>query len=386
MRSKLSCFVVAFVFLLGSSAGLRAEDKKPIKPEKGTASVDGQVKKVDDKANTIILSIVTQKGQPAEDQTFTLAADAKVFVAGTKEAKLSDVQVGKNAQLQLDAAKKVTVVAQGGGGGDKGNKGEKVPGIGGQVKKVDDKANTITLSVVTQKGQPAEDQTFTLAADAKFIVPGNKEAKLSDIKADAPAQLQLNADKKVVVVAQGGGGDKGNKGEKTPGVNGQVKKIDDKANTITLSVVTQKGQPAEDQTFTIAADARFMVAGNKEAKLADIKVDAPAQLMLNADKKVIGVAQGGGDKGNKGEKAPGVSGQVKKVDDKAHTITLSVVTQKGQPAEDQTFTLAADAKIMVEGKEAKLSEVAADKLAYLSLNADKKVVMLAQGKGQKPNK
>ena len=370
MKRMLTSWVVAAALVFGSTAGAWAEDKKVVKGEKAPG-VSGVVKKVDDKAGTITIAVVTQKGQPAEDQTFSIAADAKIVVLG-QPAKLSEVKTDKPAQLTLNADKKVTALAQ----ADKGAKGVKVAGgPSGVVKKVDDKAGTITLAVVTQKGQPAEDQTFTLAADAKIVVLG-QPAKISEIKTDKPAQLTLNTDKKVTVIAQG---DKASiKGEKGIGVSGQVKKIDDKANTITIAVVTQKGQPPEEQTFKLTADVKISVLGNP-AKLSDVKADMPVQLKLDADKKVLALVQ-------VEKSAGGIGGIVKKIDDKASTITIAIVKTKGQPAEDQTFTLVADAKIVVQGKPAKLSEIEAEKPVSVSLNAEKKVVAVSQGKGQKPEK
>jgi hypothetical protein len=77
---------------------------------------------------------------------------------------------------------------------------------------------------------------------------------------------------------------------------------------------------------------------------------------------------------------------VKKVDDKASTITIAVVKVKGQPAEEQTFNVAADAKIVVSGKPAKLGELELEKPVALTLNADKKIAAISQGKGEKPMK
>jgi hypothetical protein len=364
MKRMLASLATVFALILGSTTGALAQDKKPVKPEGGIA---GLVKKVDDKS--ITLAIVTQKGQPAEEKAFDLAADVKISVLG-KEAKRTEIVVDKPAHLTLNADKKVVAVSQD-KQGDKGVKGDKgAAGISGPVKKVDDKS--ITLSIVTQKGQPAEDQTFQLAADVKVSVLG-KAAKVTEVMIDKPAHLTLNADKNVVAVSQDKLADKGEKGA---GVSGTLKKVDDKS--ITLSITTKKGQPAEDQTFPLAADVKVSVFG-QPGKVGDIKADKPVQLKLDADKKVIAISQ-------VEKTAGGINGVVKKIDDKANTITLAVIKNKGQPAEDETFTVTADAKIVVFGKPAKLSEIAADKPANIALNADKKVVSIAQGKGEKPQK
>ncbi len=284
MKRTAASLVLAAAFLLGSAVSASAQDK--VKGDKGEkAGVSGLVKKVDEKAGTITIGVVTQKGQPPENQTFTLAADAKISVLG-KPAKLSEVMTEKPVYLALNADKKVAVVSQD-KTADKGDKG--AAGISGQLKKIDDKANTITLAIVTQKGQPAEDKTFTLTADVKVSVLGNP-AKLSDIKADKPVQLKLDADKKVVAIVQV---DKG-----AGGVSGIVKKIDDKAGAITLNIVKVKGQPGEDQTFTLAADAKIVLSG-QPAKLSQIEAEKSATISLNAEKKVVALSQGKGQKPQK---------------------------------------------------------------------------------------
>jgi len=270
--------------------------------------------------------------------------------------------------LTLNAEKKVVAVAQ-----DK--VGDKAPGLSGTFKKFDDKANTVTVAIVTQKGQPAADQTFPLAANVKISVLGNA-AKLSDIAADKPVQLKLDADKKVASIAQDKASEKGDKG--AGGVSGTFKKFDATANTVTVAIVTQKGQPAEEQTFKVTADTKVSVLGNA-AKLSDVVVDKQVQLKLDADKKVIALAQVDKTSG-------GINGVLKKIDDKASTVTIAVVKVKGQPAEEQTFNLIADSKIIISGKPAKLGELDLQKPVAFTLNADKKIAAISQGKGEKPMK
>lgn len=326
--------------------------------DKGAGGIGGTLKKVDDKANTVVVAVVTQKGHPPEEQTYTVQANAKISVQGDA-GKLGDLKIDMPVQLRLDADKKVVGIAQ-------EKQGVKFGGIGGTLKKIDDKAQTVVVAIATQKGQPAEEQTFNVLADAKILVLGNA-GKLGDLKIDMPVQLKIDADKKVVGIFQEKPGDKG---VKFGGISGTLKKIDDK--TVVIAVVLQKGQPAEEQTYTLLADAKILVLGNA-GKISDLKTDKPVQLKLDADKKVIALAQGD-------VPSNGISGLVKKVDDKANTITLAIAKTKGQPAEEQTFSVAADAKIVVSGQLAKLSEINLEKPANLTLNADKKVASIAQGK------
>jgi len=345
MKSMFSVFV-----LLVAATLVHGEDKKPVKNEK-LPTVSGLVKKIDDKANSVTLAIGGQKGQPAEERTFTLAADATIVVLG-KEVKLAEVIADKTATLKLSADNKVMAVTQ-----------ESTP-VTGLVKKVDEKANTVTLSIAAVKGQPAEDQTFTLAAEAKIVVEG-KKVGLAEVVADKPATLRFNADKKAVALVQETAPVKGEKGE---GVTGLLKKVDATANTVTLTIVSQKGQPAEDKVFTLNADTKIVVFG-KDGKLTDLVIEKVVSIKLNTDKKVVAVSQ---------EKPP-IYGMLKSIDEKTNTVTLAVITTKGQPAEDKTFTLAAEAKIVSQGSVAKLKELATDKPAVLTLNGDNKVTALNQG-------
>ncbi len=70
---------------------------------------------------------------------------------------------------------------------------------------------------------------------------------------------------------------------------------------------------------------------------------------------------------------PTASGVVKSVDAAAGTLTLAGQKIKtGGEAPDQTLTLAKDAKLTIDGKEAKLADVKAGASASLTLTEDKK--------------
>src|SRR5262245_1764130 len=169
------------------------------------------------------------------------------------------------------------------------------------------------------------------------------------------------------------------KADKKPGVQGTAKAIDAKANTITVTLAGKKGQPGEDKTFAIAPDAKVANEG-KDGKLDDVKAGAQAALKLSDDgKSVVGIAVGA-RKPEKGDKAvAGKAVEIKAIDAKAGTITIA-----GKKA-DQTLKLAADAKVTLDGKDAKLADIKAGQ-AFVKLSEDgQSVVALAVG-GQKPDK
>jgi hypothetical protein len=68
-----------------------------------------------------------------------------------------------------------------------------------------------------------------------------------------------------------------------------------------------------------------------------------------------------------------VSGQVKSVDAKAGTITLTVRSRDAAGGADKTYTLAKDAKVTINGQAKTLADVTAGVRVTLKLSADNKV-------------
>ncbi|MFO0825137.1 MAG: sigma-70 family RNA polymerase sigma factor [Gemmataceae bacterium] len=146
----------------------------------------------------------------------------------------------------------------------------------------------------------------------------------------------------------------GNKAKPALRGAGKVAAVNAKENTITLAVKGDGG--IVERQFKLAAGVKVLVDG-KDAKLADVPVGAFASL--------VGGNKEGGDipevrvsmKGD-GEKpvkpAGKFGGKVSAVDAAAKTISIA---GKGE-AGDIVVKLTADAKIMVDGKAAKLGDVA----------------------------
>ena len=107
--NRLVGLFAATVLAFGAPAGLSAADKadKATKKAAKQAAVQGTVKAVDAKANTVTLTLKGKKGQPGEDKTFTLAASAKVTADG-KETKLADLKAGTPVAATINASKEVT--------------------------------------------------------------------------------------------------------------------------------------------------------------------------------------------------------------------------------------------------------------------------------------
>jgi len=80
----------------------------------------------------------------------------------------------------------------------------------------------------------------------------------------------------------------------------------------------------------------------------------------------------GASAADKKKKAPTAQGTVKSVDAQAGTITLEAKKTKKVDTPEQTISVNKDAKVNVDGKEAKLEEVKAGVVAKLTLTEDKK--------------
>jgi hypothetical protein len=115
------------------------------------------------------------------------------------------------------------------------------------------------------------------------VTIGDRPGKLTDLKPGTRIMLKLSADRKsVVLILQPPLGRR----EGLPTVSGQIKAIDLKANTITLS----PGR-GEERTLTLGKEVKVSIDG-KPAKVADLKVNSPALLRLAADQTVMAVTVG----------------------------------------------------------------------------------------------
>ena len=152
-------------------------------------------------------------------------------------------------------------------------------------------------------------------------------------------------------------------------VNGPVKAVDAGKNTITLLVNVTKSSPGEDKTFDVTADAKIAVDG-KLVKLADVTTKMVVTLTLK-DAKVVAIRTA---EKNTGDKGGSVHGVLKSEDAVKNTITLTIPGAKNQSAEDKTFDVSADAKIVIDNsKVVKLADLPLGVQINLSMGKDQKV-------------
>jgi Cu/Ag efflux protein CusF len=334
----------------------RGEDPPP-RRDRGAV---GTVKGVDARAGTITLAGM----RGGEDRTIPLAEGAKVMM-GEKEARLADVKVGVHAVVTLDADGKATAVRLRGEAARRPEEGERGPS--GTVKSIDTRARSITLAA----GRGGEEKAYTLAEGAKVLV-GEVEINLEGVKAGTQASLTLSRDGKVTQVRLGGGASGGIRRPEEGRVGGMVKKVDEKARTITLA--SQRG--GDEKTYPLAEGAKVML-GEKEGTLADIKPDMAVLLRLNRDGKVTGViARGAGAARPEATRAVGT---VKKLDVKASKLTLTL-----RGGDEKEYSLAEAVRVMAGAKAGKIEDIQEGDTVGVMLDRDGKVSgIVMRGRGDR---
>jgi Sigma-70, region 4 len=327
---------------------------------KNSAEVSAVVKTVD--ASRGVLTTHPSKFVP-EAQTFNLAKGVKVFLddgtgdkLGFSEGKLGDVADGSHVTLRLSPENKevVGIWVEG-------------PSVQGILKAADATKNTITASVSTHKGEPPADTTFNIAKNARLEIDDGqpkdktKPAKaptLADLPASALVTLRLSADRKVVGSIRAEG----------LTVTGTLKAVDADKRTITVTVGGKKGEPGEDKTFTVAANAPVYIDDGKvkdkkkAESLGDLPGGATVSLRLSLDQKsVVSVCAEGGS----------VQGNVKSVDPAGDKITLHDKAQG-----ERTYTVMKDAPVVIDdqGEARKLADVPVEAVVNLKLLADQTTV------------
>ncbi|MCI0681808.1 MAG: RNA polymerase sigma factor [Gemmataceae bacterium] len=127
-------------------------------------------------------------------------------------------------------------------------------------------------------------------------------------------------------------------------VAGKLEAVDADKGSVTISTF-KRGEGRSEKTYVVAKDAKIVRDG-KEAKLTDLKRGSQTTLRLAADQKtVVGIRAG----------TPPMTGPLKAVDAANNTI---IVTVSGRPQrQEKTFQVAKDAKITIDGKDAKLSDL-----------------------------
>ncbi len=311
-------------------------------------TVQGVLQAVDPANHTLTVLGKASKVEPGVEKTYSIDPNARISISSRSDkkaappsAKLTDLKAGVLVTLKLSGDQKLV--------GSIRAEGQSVFGV---LNAVDAGKNTITIT-----GKEGE-KTYEVARDARVSLDdGNskkgpfKESKLADLPVGAAVSVELSLDQKLAVAIHVVG----------RSISGILKAVDAGKNTITVTVTVGKGEPTEERTFAVAKDARIKIdAGKsdagKDAKLADLPVDALVVAKLSADQKAIVSLSTEG---------PSVSGVVKgKAGD--NRITL------GNKVGEQTYNVARDTRILIEGKEGKLTDLVDGAVVSAKLSSDKK--------------
>jgi RNA polymerase sigma factor (sigma-70 family) len=231
----------------------------------------------------------------------------------------------------------------------------RVSKTGGKVASVDAKENTLMLALKGDSG--IVEKMVRVGADAKITIDG-KEAKLADVPKNSTAALLLAPGKEgelptATEVRVTGGS-----------FNGVVAKVDN-------ATIILEGDKAA-RAIKTTDDTRITVNG-KAAKLADIKAGDKVAIVLKADESAaLTVATGAKPEGEKPakpvDKPARFGGKVASVDAATRTIMLA---GKGEGGKEIPVKITADAKITIDGKDAKIGDIQKGVLATFNLSSAK---------------
>lgn len=372
-KTSRPVMVVLVIVVAGAGALLpRALAQKPPKPvdsaapSKKPAKAEGNelqatVKAVDSAGKSITVFLAGKEKKPAEETTLSLSADVKVLLPAAakdspKEGKLSELSEGSRVGLRLSAdGKSVAVITL------------FPPTVAGVIKALDPAKKSMTVEVRDKK--PAEEQTYSLATDVKITLAGGRkdspvQGKAADLTPGAAVVLTLSANRQQVeaIVVQ------------PPTARGTIKKVE--AGSITIQLQAKDANPAE-QSYSLANDVQvFLPADRKEAsaegKLADLAPGTSVVLTLAADGKSVVSIQA---------ERPQLHGVLRAADVGKNTITLAIAVKKDEPPQEQTFPLAKEAAVTMDGKAVRLDELPRDALVFLALSADRKTAVAVRAEG-----
>jgi beta-lactamase regulating signal transducer with metallopeptidase domain len=318
-------------------------------------SLKGTLKAVDAASHSLTLSITPSKGEPEQDKTFAVAKTAKVaiFEANVKDLKGKDksqVQPEKLADLPIGAAVVVKLSA------DQKTAGRvqvEIPSVQGVLKAVDAAKGTLSLQIGTNKGQPPMERTYAVAKNVKVTFDG-AEGKLAELPLDSMVIVGLSIDQKFVSSIHAEGGS----------AQGVITAIDPAKGTLALRIA-KKGEPAEEHAYDVAKHVKVTLDG-AGAKLSDLPTGAVVTVKLSLKEKLVLSVQAEGTT---------VHGQVKVLDASGRGITIA---EKGG---ERTLTVAKDASITVDGKQAQLSDVPAEAVVFAKLSVDQQTVRSLSAQG-----
>jgi hypothetical protein len=248
---------------------------------------------------------------------------------------------------------------------------DKANQLEGTIAAVDVTANKIRIISVTKKdGLKSEtDQTLPVAADARITLAGEGKqgatvVKFADLKDGMRVVVVLTADKKTVTEIRAA--------KKVNAVTIGVRSVDAEKRTITTTMKDKTGVD-RDEVYAVAANAPVVFADHgkgagKQGTLADVRAGMGATLRLSEDgKSVVDIRVA----------APKAQGVVKSVDAVKNAITITVGAK--DKATDVTYELEKGATIVLDGKEAKLTEIQPKTPVELLLSSKNGVVGVRAG-------
>jgi RNA polymerase sigma factor (sigma-70 family) len=139
---------------------------------------------------------------------------------------------------------------------------------------------------------------------------------------------------------------------------GTLQALDLDAHRVTVSVFSRtEGQ--SEKTFSVAKDAKVLRDG-KEIKLTDLKQGNRITLRLSPDQKtVVGLVVAN----------TAITAQVKAVDAARSTVTV-VIDNARKGKQEKTYPVAKDAKVTLEGKEARLTDLKEGATLVFTISAE----------------
>ena len=345
----------------------------------GRTEVSGTFKSADVGAGTITITTTGEGVRPqvgrdavqpmAVDRTYTLAKNAEVVVrsgsgrsdaaasigrsVGAKsfqEAKLTDFAAGIRVVLTLTPDQKTVESVLG--------EGALVRGV---IKAVDAQKQTVTVQLPAQAarergGEPPapEERTYSLAEGAEISIDDGRgarfsirEGKVIDLAQGALVLVRLSVNLKQIQAVHAEG----------PTLTGTVKAIDPAKKSLTIAGAPQGrgGDAAEEQRLIVSTEAVILLDNGKgrrlsiqPGKLADVPVGATVTVRLAVDQSFVMFLRAEGGT---------ITGRLKAVDADKGIVVLTFPKGRGEDPEEKSLTLAKDARILLDGKDAKLTDL-----------------------------
>jgi hypothetical protein len=232
--------------------------------------------------------------------------------------------------------------------------------FGALVAAVDAERNTITI-----KDRDGE-KTFAVAQDACISADG-KGCRLNGVFAGAYVNLGLRVDQQTACSIGANGPHLGACG------GSMVKAIDPANRTITFD--EKAIAEVAGKTFTVGQNANIVIDGKGGGKLTDLPAGSYINVTLSVDQQTVGTINAQGppvqcDCGGSMVSAVDVANLTITFADKAHAQVAG-----------KTFSIAADALVIVDGRTGKLAEVPVGAYVSPHLRVDGKTVGMLHANG-----